>query len=243
MYPKARKVAWDDPEVGERLHLIPYSLLSDQAALAVEVIYVRDADYAGSFFYQMEGWPNNFYIAMSYGLSIEQRRYTLWHELAHCLEITEFDPVRGERLVTNARPRFSCRGGHLEPLLEYYADVINRDPKRFASFDDFNPPGELSYLESDPSLRDDCFELFARAVVLSVFYPLECIRVMPELHKEIAKILFRELSTRIPMATMHRFQDRLLTGRQRRFPIINGAAIGTKRKPLSKVSKGRLPHS
>jgi hypothetical protein len=41
MIPYSKPIDWSDPEVGERMHLIPYSVLSDDNALNVEVIYVR----------------------------------------------------------------------------------------------------------------------------------------------------------------------------------------------------------
>jgi hypothetical protein len=42
-------------------------------------------------------------------------------------------------------PRYSGHGALLEPLLEYYAEVINMDPEQFGLFDIMKPPPELPY--------------------------------------------------------------------------------------------------
>jgi hypothetical protein len=232
MIPRSKAIDWDDVEVGDRMHLIPYSVLSDDKALAVEVIYVRNADHNGMFHGDFRYDPPPVFVTVRCGQGPKERRQTFWHELAHVLDLSEIDPSNGYRAARRS-PRFSARGGTLEPLLEHYLDVINMDPKQFAGFDDFNPPKILPY-SSYAAGADDPVELFARAVVLSVLYPVEAKRVMPDLHEKIAAILCRELCLKIPKKTVARFHWRLINGNWRKFPVVNGVEIGTKRKASQK---------
>jgi hypothetical protein len=229
MIPHSKKIDWGDPEVGDRMHLIPYSVLSDDKALAVEVIYERGGDYHGEFHLD----PPSVFVTVQCGQSCDVRRRTFWHELAHVLDFSEMDPSDGRR-TARKHPRYSSRGGALEPLLEYYLDVINMDPKQFAGFDVLSPPRILPYSDWYVAGADDPTELFARAVVISVSYPVEAKRVMPDLHEKIAAILCRELCLKIPKKTVARFHWRLMNGNRRKFPVVNGVEIGTKRKASQK---------
>jgi hypothetical protein len=232
MIPRSKAIDWSDPEVGDRMHLIPYSVLSDPNALAVEVFYVRDGDYYGQF--HRDG-PDVF-VTVRCGLDSKQRRQAFWHELAHVLDLSEMDPSYGNRTARKS-PRFSACGGTLEPLLENYLDVLNMDPMQFAGFDVFSPPRILPYSDWYSAGADDPVELFARAVVISVSYPVEAKRVMPDLHEEIAAILYREMCLKIPKKTVARFHWRLMNGNWRKFPVVNGVEIGTKRRVGRKKSK------
>ncbi len=232
MIPHSKAIDWDDVEVGDRMHLIPYSVLSDAKALGVEVIYERNTDYCGMFHRDFRFDPPEVFVTIRCGRGRKEMRRTFWHELAHVLDFSEIDPATGGRTARRG-PRFSARGGTLQPLLEHYLDVINMDPEQFAGFDVFNPPPIIPYTWYAAG-ADDPVELFARAVVLSVSFPVEAKIVMPDLHKEIAAILWRELCLKIPKKTVARFHRRLIDGNWRKFAVVNGVEIGTKRKASQK---------
>ena len=203
MIPCSQKVDWKDPAVGSRMHLMPYSVLSDETALGVEVYYERGSKTAGRYIHGSTiARPC---VTINCGSSRASRRHTFWHEIGHVLDFSQFD-AHGLRddAPENKYSHF------LEPQLEFYKDVINIDWERYRNFEDMSPPDPLTY-DWYAAGGEDPIELFARLIPLVVLYPMTSKSKMPDLHEEVVKILYLELAlTRIPRETINRFRRRLV---------------------------------
>jgi hypothetical protein len=202
MIPHSAQIDWSDVKVGARMHKHPYSVLSDSKALGVEVIYTRDRGALGQ--YHHGNTMETPCVTIECGQKGDERLHTFWHEIGHVLDFSDIDD-EGRRMEVD-----QCKHSYvLEPMLDYYKDIINLDWRKVRYFNDFNPPEPLSY-DWYAAGGDDPVELFARVVPTVVLWPRFCREKMPDLHGEIMRILREEFSqTKIPRATLNRFYHRM----------------------------------